>query len=115
MTNELTLNQYQEAALVTAIYPAATPVDGIMYTTLGLVGEAGEIANKVKKILRDDRGMLTPDRRNDLQSELGDVLWYVASLAYELEIDLSDIAEQNLLKLGFRKADGTLQGEGDKR
>lgn len=115
MTNELTLNDYQEAALTTAVYPASTPVDGIMYTTLGLAGEAGEIANKVKKILRDDRGMLTPERREDLYDELGDVLWYVAALAYELEIDLTEVAERNLFKLGFRKAEGTIHGEGDKR
>jgi NTP pyrophosphatase (non-canonical NTP hydrolase) len=101
----LSLDEYQERVMTTAIYK-----DKILYTALGLCGEAGEVAEKIKKWLRD--GELDDI---ELAKELGDVMWYVAALSNDLGYDLSEIAEINLIKLQSRKARGTLQGNGDNR
>ena len=106
-TKTMNLNDYQKMAARTAIYKST---HSIMYPALGLAAEAGEVANKVKKILRDD----TFDRQA-IADEIGDVLWYIAALSRDLNIDLHDIAIQNLEKLYGRKARGTLTGSGDKR
>jgi len=79
--------------------------------TLGLAGEAGEIANKMKKVARDGYVL----EISDLRAELGDVLWYVAALAADYDIDLQDVLEYNMEKLKSRKDRGTLQGNGDNR
>lgn len=110
----LTFDQYQEAAATTAIYPDRGGVGGLTYVALGL-GEAGEIQNKVKKILRDHGGELTDGMRLALAKEAGDLLWYVAQLSEEIRIPLSDIAAGNLSKLASRKVRGTLTGDGDER
>ena len=111
------LNHYQTRAMQTAIYPEVgeAAVAGVIYTSLGLVGEAGEIANKVKKIIRDSGGELSNERQNDLLDELGDVLWYVAMLAVELDANLADVAAHNLRKLKERASKGALGGSGDHR
>lgn len=108
------LDEYQDWTDTTAVYPGAlaSELPAIAYTALGLAGEAGEIANKVKKLLRDED---TPERRRAIGDELGDVLWYVARLAAELDISLSKIAVRNMAKLDARAARGTLQGSGDDR
>ena len=111
----LTFNAYQERAARTAIYPGQRTVTGLTYVSLGLVGESGEIANKVKKIIRDDEGVLTLERRQDLLSECSDVMWYLAQLITELDATMSDVAEHNLRKLSSRQERGTLGGSGDKR
>ena len=103
------LNEYQRQAKTTAIYPID---NGIMYCTLGLVGESGEIAQKLKKVIRGDCCLL---HRSDLALELGDVLWYVSQLASELGYDLNAIAEINLVKLREREQRNTLNGNGDLR
>jgi len=107
------LNEYQMIARKTAIYPEIN--DNLTYPLLGLCGESGELANKVKKIYRDDFGILTGNMRNDLIEELGDVLWYAANIASELEIDLNSVAKLNLNKLHDRETRGVIQGSGDKR
>jgi NTP pyrophosphatase (non-canonical NTP hydrolase) len=109
----LTLNTYQELAGETAVYPGRGR--NITYSTLGLVGEAGEIANEAKKIIRDDNGVLTPDRKEKMIAELGDVLWYAAMLAEELGVSLGYVAVANICKLRARKASGTLKGSGGDR
>lgn len=104
------LDAYQERAHHTAVYP---PGIAIEYLTLGLVGEAGEIANKVKKLLRGD-----PDPRMieaAIKDELGDVLWYLAELANELCVSLEVVALRNLEKLDRRRVQGQLKGSGDLR
>jgi NTP pyrophosphatase (non-canonical NTP hydrolase) len=115
----LDLNTYQQRTGETAIYPGSqylsNEATGLTYVSLGLAGEAGEIANKVKKILRDDAGEVTEEKRRLIAGELGDVLWYVAQVATQLDIDLEEIAQDNLDKLAGRKANGTLQGSGDNR
>lgn len=99
--------EYQHRTRETAIYPAD---QGVVYTALGLASEAGEVAGKVKKAIRDGINV-----RSAVIDELGDVLWYVARLADELGEPLSDVAERNLLKLGARAERGTLSGSGDER
>jgi NTP pyrophosphatase (non-canonical NTP hydrolase) len=107
------LSDYQHRSRATAVYPDAG--DNLTYPALGLCGEAGECAEKVKKAIRDDAGVLSGERRAALAAELGDVLWYVAQLATEAGLDLDEIAEENLTKLLSRRDRGVLQGSGDAR
>jgi NTP pyrophosphatase (non-canonical NTP hydrolase) len=107
------IDDYQSAAESTAIYPGQNTDDGITYCTLGLIGEAGEVANKWKKYFRDDVPL--EQIIDTMRAELGDVLWYMANLAAELGISLGEIAEGNLLKLSSRAGRGTLTGSGDHR
>jgi NTP pyrophosphatase (non-canonical NTP hydrolase) len=100
----------------TAIYQNTVSESGhIPYCALGLTGEAGEVSENVKKLLRDDSGILTPSRKQALEKELGDVLWYLANLASEVGISLETIASNNLQKLLDRQQRGVLQGDGDNR
>lgn len=112
--NPLTLDEYQEAARATAVYPTgdATIPPG-MYPALGLAGEAGEVAEKIKKYWRD--GLDFVETQRALVKELGDVLWYVSQLARDWDISLEYVAEQNLAKLADRKSRGVLKGSGDDR
>ena len=118
------LNTYQLDAMKTAIYPdeiREIPEDTkemlhrLSYVALGLAGEAGEFANKVKKLFRDSGGYLTEERREGLAKELGGVLWYLAASSKELGYALSDIADMNRVQLANRRAAGTLKGSGDYR
>jgi NTP pyrophosphatase (non-canonical NTP hydrolase) len=109
----MTLSDFQRRSRATAVYPGAG--DNLLYPTLGLCGEAGEVAEKVKKMVRDDGGELTAERREALAAELGDVLWYVAQLATEAGLDLGEVAEANLAKLRSRQERAVLQGSGDER
>ena len=109
----MTFADYQRRSRATAVYPGAG--DNLLYPTLGLCGEAGEVAEKVKKMVRDDAGVLTGERREALAKELGDVLWYVAQVATEADLDLDVIAGANLEKLLSRQERGVLQGSGDER
>lgn len=111
MLERFDFDYYQERAKATAVYPKER---GLEYTVLGLCGEAGELANKVKKIIRGDVGNVAGVRM-ELSSELGDVLWYVAAIAEELGIPLSQIAGDNLKKLHDRQVRGQLKGSGDTR
>ena len=106
------LDMYQQVAKQTAIYPRE---QAIIYPTLGLTGEAGEVANKVKKIIRDGSDKNDEGLVQDLSAEIGDCLWYIAVLADDIGIKLSDIASSNLIKLENRKKKGTIHGSGDKR
>ncbi len=106
------LDMYQKVAKSTAIYPRE---QAIIYPSLGLTGEAGEVANKVKKIYRDGTNKINQDLYQEISSEIGDCLWYVAVLADDIGCKLSDIANNNLIKLENRKKNGTLHGSGDQR
>jgi NTP pyrophosphatase (non-canonical NTP hydrolase) len=114
--NELTFTDYQLATIETASYPAAGTGSwaAISYVGLGL-GEAGEVQGKLKKIVRDDGGNITDEKREQVAGELGDVLWYVARLADEMDISLEMIAQANLDKLRSRKERGVIGGSGDNR
>lgn len=89
--------------------------DTLLYPALGLCGEAGELANKIKKVWRDSGGYPSIDGRNAIIDELGDVMWYVAEMATQLGVNLSDVAERNLLKLASRQQRGVIGGSGDNR
>ncbi len=106
-------DDYQRAALRTARDKDAP--DEFMHLVLGLVGEAGEIAENVKKLVRDKNGDLAQLDRDDMAAELGDVLWYAAVLASFLGLSLDDIAQRNLDKLADRQRRAVLGGSGDKR
>lgn len=108
----MSLVNYQLEARSTAIYPPSTKV---IYPALGLAGEAGEVCNKVKKIIRDDGGKLTDDKKEQLIDEVGDCLWYLANLATDLGVTLEEVARRNLSKLQSRQERGTLTGSGDNR
>ena len=107
------LSEYQTLSRRTATYPRAG--EDMTYPALGLCGEAGEVAEKVKKTIRDDGGVLSDERRAALARELGDVLWYAAQLATEAGLDLDTLAAANLDKLLSRQSRGVLQGSGDLR
>lgn len=109
----MNFSDYQQNASTTALYPNAG--NNLYYPALGLGGETGEVLNKIKKVMRDHGGTITDEYREILRSELGDVLWYVAALARELNLDLDDIAQANLKKLFSRKERGGLGGDGDSR
>ena len=100
------LSQYQAKAKETAIYPKDKALE---YLALGLVGEAGEVANKIKKVIRDGTSP------NNVRDELGDVLWYLAMLSTEIGYSLDTIADKNLWKLANRKERNVLGGSGDNR
>src|SRR5579885_3886387 len=87
----------------------------IVYPTLGLVNEAGEVAGKIKKIFRDKGGNISPEDREALKYELGDVLWYLTQICTELDLTLSEVATANLEKLFSRLERGQIQGDGDVR
>lgn len=106
-------NDYQTAALQTAIYPNAA--NNFVYPALGLVGEAGEVADKLKKVIRDNEGVLTDPIREAVAKELSDVCWYVAVLAWELDYTLEEIMQMNIDKLASRQERGVLSGSGDNR
>ena len=105
-------NAYQRSASKTAIYPYE---HRILYPALGLAGEAGEVANKGKKLIRDGPDGRPKDWREQISSEIGDVLWYCAALATDLNLTLGMIASQNEKKLSARKNAGTIGGSGDNR
>ena len=107
------LNDYQRESRKTALYPNVGR--NAIYPTLGLVGEAGEVADKVKKILRDKKGIFDKDSKDEIKFEIGDVLWYISQLSCELGFDLEDVAIANLQKLSSRKIRGKIQGSGDDR
>ena len=108
----MTFGEYQRKAVATAIYGAGNRV---VYPTLGLCGEAGEVAEKIKKVLRDKEGVFLVEDKEQIKKELGDVLWYIANIANDLFINMDDIAKGNIEKLNSRKERGVIHGSGDNR
>jgi NTP pyrophosphatase (non-canonical NTP hydrolase) len=109
----MTFNEYQEKVKLTAHYPVIA--EPYVYPALGLAGETGEVLEKIKKIFRDEGGRITDEKKLELMKELGDVLWYLATLARELGIPFEDIAQNNVTKLFSRLDRGVLHGNGDNR
>lgn len=103
------MNEYQRKALKTY------KMTGYLYVTLGLCGEAGEVAEKVKKLLRDSGGTVTDEFRESLKKELGDVLWYLSVLSHEFGIDFDSVAVTNIEKLASRADRNMIHGNGDDR
>ena len=108
----MTLNEYQRHALETAVYPEQSR---IIYPTLGLTGEAGEVADKVKKVIRDGHEEFSDEKRLEIVKEIGDVLWYCATLSHDLGYELDDVAQMNVDKLRSRMQRNHLAGSGDNR
>jgi NTP pyrophosphatase (non-canonical NTP hydrolase) len=106
-------SEYQRLSRKTAVYPNLGR--NIVYPTLGLCGEAGEVAEKVKKIIRDDNSILTSKKRELLKQEYGDVLWYLSNSCDELGFTLEEVATANVEKLRKRQAENKLHGSGDVR
>jgi NTP pyrophosphatase (non-canonical NTP hydrolase) len=106
------INDYQKMALETAIYPKE---QNIIYPALGLTGEAGEVSDKVKKVLRDSGSVFTDEKKEEIAMEVGDVLWYCATMARDLGYSLEDICIMNYEKLKSRQERGKLGGSGDNR
>lgn len=103
---------YQDGAKTTAVYPESAR---LIYPTLGLCGEAGEVSEKIKKIIRDGNGEVTEEKRTEILKEIGDVLWYIAALCSDLDADMGEVAQANLDKLFSRKERGVIHGNGDNR
>ena len=108
----MTLNEYQIKALTTKTYGTG---ENIIYPTLGLNGEAGEVAEKVKKVLRDNDGFFTEQSKIEIAKELGDCMWYIAALANDIGYTLDGIAEMNVEKLKSRQERDKIHGNGDNR
>lgn len=106
------INKYQEEAIKTAIYGEG---QRIIYPTLGLTGEAGEVAEKVKKVLRDNGGEFSNEQKLEIAKEISDVMWYCSALARDIGYTLEEIAEINLEKLRSRQQRNKIQGSGDNR
>ena len=109
----MNFNDYQTKSRKTARYPAIG--HPVIYPTLGLTNEAGEVAGKIKKIFRDKNGVIGETERETLKGELGDVLWYLAQVCTELELSLDKVAEHNIEKLYSRLERGKIGGDGDDR
>jgi NTP pyrophosphatase (non-canonical NTP hydrolase) len=109
----MNFKEYQEKSRKTAIYPNAD--NNFVYPTLGLAGEAGEVAEKIKKVIRDKKGVIDNRKKKEIEKELGDVLWYVSQLASELGLSLEEVAKKNIEKLYSRMDRGKLKGDGDNR
>lgn len=109
----MNFEEYQIEARKTAIYPNIN--NNLYYPTLGLCGESGEVAEKIKKIFRDSNGSVSQEKREELKKELGDVLWYLSNLSSELNLSLNDVAFTNINKLKERQRNNKLHGSGDNR
>lgn len=109
----MNFNEYQYFAGHTAVYPNRG--SNFIYPTLGLCGETGEIAEKIKKVIRDNNGFFEQETKTQLVKELGDVLWYLSQLAFELHVDLDEVARINIEKLKIRRENNTIHGNGDNR
>lgn len=108
----MTVNEYQQKALETAVYPQQYK---IIYPALGLTGEAGEYSDKVKKVIRDNACKFTEQKKEEIAKEVGDVMWYCATLANDIGYDLETICEMNYNKLHSRQERGMIHGSGDNR
>lgn len=109
----MNFQEYQKLSRETALYPDKN--NNFIYPTLGLAGEAGEVAEKIKKVMRDKKGIIDLQTKEEIEKELGDVLWYVAQIATELGLNLDEIADKNIKKLFSRKERKVLHGNGDNR
>jgi len=109
----MTFNEYQSKAKETARFPEKETA--FIYASLALMGEAGEIAEKIKKVWRDKNRVVGESDREEIKKEMGDVLWYLSQLADQLDIDFDDVAQTNLNKTRSRLARDVINGSGDNR
>jgi NTP pyrophosphatase (non-canonical NTP hydrolase) len=114
MSNKYSFQDYQEQSKKTAVYPSIGGIR-VVYPTLGLAGETGEVVEKIKKIFRDNKGKFEQEELELIKKELGDVLWYLTQIATDLGISLEDVAKHNIEKLYSRFDRGVIKGSGDTR
>lgn len=114
-TGDMDFQEYQKLASRTATFDGKQLEHQLMYVTLGIAGESGEIAEKVKKIVRNDNGEVSDEKRESLKGEIGDVLWYLSQLSRVLGFQLEDAARANIEKLTDRAARGVIKSTGDNR
>lgn len=108
----MTFNEYKSEAIRTAIYPQNYK---IIYPALGMCGECGEVVEKIKKVIRDNQGIFDTDKTKEIEKELGDVLWYIANICNDLNINFDNVAQNNINKVNARLQNNTLHGKGDNR
>ncbi len=108
-------DEYQKLAARTALFAKPDAHYKLMYLSMGLAGEAGEVIEKVKKLIRPAEVVVSEEKRNDLKKEMGDVLWYLSQLALQLEVSLDALAKENIEKLKDRAERGVIHSEGDTR
>lgn len=113
----MTFDEYSRTANSTSLAPGPQDMTSTVFLAkiLGLTGESGEIADKVKKILRDQSGVPTTDDKREIIKELGDVLWYINAICDHMDVPLQQVADMNLQKVLSRKARGVTHGSGDNR
>ena len=109
----MNFEEYQKKSRKTALYPEVG--NNWVYPVLGLSGEAGEVADKMKKVMRDEGNIISEEKKLEIKKELGDVLWYVSQVASELGLSLEEIAQGNIEKLYSRLERGKISGSGDNR
>ena len=108
----MTFDEYQVESNKNAQYPKES---ALYYWGWGLTGEAGEVAEKLKKVLRNDGGVISEEKKLEIKKEIGDVLWYAAQLSTILEISFDEVAQGNIDKLSDRLARGVVKSDGDNR
>lgn len=113
----LSFNTYQKFTNETAVYTGhgSATIQALSYVGLGLAGESGEVCEKLKKTIRDNNGIISDEIKSSLIKELGDVLWYIARLCEELQVNMQDVVETNVAKLLARKEQNKIHGNGDNR
>lgn len=116
----MTFEEYQKISRENTSYPddvknVLKNEHRFVFPVLGLAGETGEVAEKIKKVIRDHQGIIDEEKKNELVKELGDILWYLTQLATDLNISLEEIAKANLEKLKSRRERGKIHGSGDNR
>src|SRR5580704_14429403 len=108
-------NEYQKLATRTAEFKDKQAEFELLYLGLGITSEAGEVADKIKKVLRNDNGVMSEEKRQALKFELGDVIWYVSQIARVLNFEFSDVAQANVDKLADRAKRNVIKSDGDYR
>jgi NTP pyrophosphatase (non-canonical NTP hydrolase) len=106
-------DKYQQLCLKSSIHSKTK--HGYIIPALGVTGEAGEVADKIKKVLRDDNGKISTAKRNEISKEIGDMLWYTSMLCTEIGLKLSDVIKLNLEKIAYRSKENKIHGSGDNR
>ncbi len=113
----MNFDDYQKQAITTDVYGGKGGIDSLAFMNkmLGLAGETGEVAEKIKKLQRNENSVVNPSDKKEIAKELGDILWYLNAIAYYLGISLQDVAEGNITKLFDRKKRGVIKSKGDNR
>lgn len=111
----MNLNEYQQFTINSAFFTENKNIDFLSYLTIGISGESGELANKVKKIYRDKRGIVDNEDKEHLALELGDIIWYISVLAKKLGFTIDELLQMNVDKINRRIKNKTQEGSGDER